>query len=278
MASQIVTAFVRANTGLRRRLRTARLHWTPEEFVVRNLKLATAVAGVFALLLLMFLDKTRGRVLIGQNVLIAILFFVIAWSLVYTFFMNTVMVYIKKQERLLNQDVLFLGRYLLIKLQSGTPFYQALTDASRGNFGTAGKYVHEIVNDIELGTPIEQALATAADYSPSKEFRQILWQLNAALRSGVDVSSTLKGILGEIASRQIIEVERYGKKLSTVSLLYMLGAVIIPSLGVTLFVSFSGFLGVVLNNYHLYVIVLAMAFVQFMFLSIFRTIRPDINL
>jgi Flp pilus assembly protein TadB len=278
VASAFVNILVRSNPGLRRRVRMARIGMSVEAFVARNIKISTVAAGCFSLLLFMLLDKMRGRDLLGQNFLLVILFFTILWFMSYQFFMNTVEVFIKRQKNNLNRDVLFVGRYLLIKLQSGVPFYQALIDASNGGFGTASRFVREIVDDIELGTPIEQALSNAADNSPSAEFRQILWQINAALRSGVDVTQTLKGILGEIASQQIIEVERYGKKLSTLSLLYMLGAVIIPSLGLTLFVSFSGFLGLSIQFGHLIIVVFILMFLQFMFLSLFRSIRPNINL
>ena len=273
-----MNVLVRSQPGLRRKLRMARLNVDPEEFVNRSVKIATGVSVVFSLLLFMLLDKLRGRAYLSQNALLVVLFFLVMWFMAYLFFMNTVQVYIRRQEQLLNRDVLFVGRYMLIKLQSGVPFYQALIDAANGGFGGASKFVREIVDDIELGTPIEQALNTAADLSPSNEFRQILWQINAALRSGVDVTETLKGILSEIASHQVIEVERYGKKLSTLSLFYMLGAVIVPSLGLTLFVSFSGFLGLKITFGHLLVVLFGLTFLQFMFLSLFRTIRPNVNL
>jgi pilus assembly protein TadC len=256
----------------------ARLGVTAEQFVAKNFRNSLVGAGCFALLLMMLLDKMRGRELLSQNFLLSFLFFLFTFFMIYSFLMNTVEVYIRRQQGLLNRDVLFTGRYMLIKLQSGVPFYQALIDASNGGFGIASRYVREIVDDIELGTPIEQALSNAADLSPSAEFRQILWQINAALRSGVDVTSTLKGILSEISSQQVIEVERYGKKLATLALLYMLGAVIIPSLGLTLFVSFSGFLGLSIKFGHLLLVLFAIMFIQFMFLSFFRTIRPNINL
>jgi pilus assembly protein TadC len=278
MAGTLVSVLVRGQPGLRRRLRTARVPLTPEQFIQRNVRLASLIGLTFAILLFMLLDKLLGRALLVQNVLVSVITFILLWFGAYLFLLRSIDVYIKRQQVLLNRDVVFLGRYLLIKLQSGIPFYQALIDAAKGGFGTSSRYVAEIVHDIELGTPIEQALSNAADVSPSNEFRQILWQINTALRSGVDVTSTLRSILNEIASDQLIEVERYGKKLSTMSLFYMLLAVILPSLGLTLFVSFSGFLGIKLTTIHLVSVLIAMMFIQFMFLSLFRSIRPQINL
>jgi len=278
MAGTFINVLARSKPGLRNAIRTARLGITPEQFVGRNVKLALMSGGTFALLALMFLDKMRSREFLGQNVMIAIIVFMVLWLFTYNFLMHTVNVYIRRQQTLLNRDVLFLGRYLLIKLQSGVPFYQALIDASKGGFGTSSRYVGEIVHDIELGTSIEQALANAADLSPSNEFRQILWQINTALRSGVDVTSTLRSILQEISSHQLIEVERYGKKLSSLSLFYMLLAIILPSLGLTLFVSFSGFLGLEISSLHLAAVIFAMVVIQFMFLSLFKSVRPQINL
>jgi len=277
-SNPVVSAIIRSRPEIRRRVRIARINQSAEQFVGRALRGATIFAVCAFLLGFMLLDKVRGRELLVQNLLLISLASLGGFLGSFLFLMNTLEVYIKRQERLLNRDVLFIGRYLLIKLQSGVPFYQALIDASHGNFGIASKYMREIVDDIELGTPIEQALSTAADMSPSNEFRQILWQVNTALRSGVDVTTTLRSILTEISGMQILEVERYGKKLSSLSLFYMLLAIIVPSLGLTLFVSFSSFLGLKLAFIHLVGVVFVMMFVQFMFMSLFRSIRPQINL
>jgi pilus assembly protein TadC len=278
MANVLVTALVRSNPQLRRLLRVARLHFTAEEFVARNLRGALLFAGTAAVLLFMLLDKFRGRELLMQNFLIIVLAFMLAAFVAFQFLQNSVTVYIRRQERELNKDVVFVGRYLLIKLQSGVPFYQALADGANGEFGAVSRYLHEIVDDIELGTPIEQALSTAADLSPSQEFRQILWQINTALRSGVDVTTTLRSILNEVAGMQIIQIEAYGKRLGSLSLFYMLLAVIMPSLGLTLFVAFSGFMGLQLQFIHLMGIVGVLALIQLLFMSVFRSIRPQINL
>lgn len=276
--SPFVSAILRSRPEIRRKVRIARINQSAEVFVGRAFRGAALFAFCAFILGFMLLDKVRGRELLLQNLMLIVLASIGGFLGAFLFLMNTLEVYIKRQEKLLNRDVLFIGRYLLIKLQSGVPFYQALIDASHGNFGIASKYMREIVDDIELGTPIEQALSTAADLSPSNEFRQILWQINTALRSGVDVTSTLRSILNEIAGAQILEVERYGKKLSSLSLFYMLLAIIVPSLGLTLFVSFSSFLGLKLAFIHLIIVVFAMMFVQFMFMSMFRSIRPQINL
>ena len=278
MNNPFISMLARRQTKLRQKLRMARMHITAETYLQRVLVLATLAAVGMGFLLFVVLDAVRGRPLAGQNFMVSFLFGVIAWIATAMFLMREVDVRIRQHERELNRDVVFIGRYMLVKLQSGEPFYQALIDASRGGFGTASSYVREIVDDIELGTPIENALGKAAELSPSNEFRQILWQINAALRSGVDVSETLKSIIREMEGEQIIEVERYGKKLSSLSLIYMLGAIILPSLGLTLFVSFSGFLGIQISFVHLVIVLFFTIMLQFMFMSIFRSIRPDVNL
>ena len=76
----------------------------------------------------------------------------------------------------------------------------------------------------------------------------------------------------------MIEIKRYGKKLSSLSMFYMLIAIIVPSLGMALFVVLSAFINIQLKLSHLMAVVVMLAFLQFMFMAMFRTIRPNINI
>ena len=77
---------------------------------------------------------------------------------------------------------------------------------------------------------MEEALEKACNTTPSKKFKKILFQINNALKIGVDVSVSLESTLEEISQEQLVEIQRYGKKLNSMTMFYMLLAIVAPSL------------------------------------------------
>ncbi len=190
---------------------------------------------------------------------------------------NRPAVYIKRRRKEIEKEVLFAGRFILVKIESGQPFFNALEDAAKAH-GVAGKYFQEIVDDITLGTPMEDALDTAIEYTPSDKFRRILWQITNSLKTGIDVASTLRATLHQITQEQIIEIKEYGRKLNAMAMFYMLIGVIVPALGITMFIIVGSFLELQISKPYLFVALIVLAFLQFMFMSMFKSIRPTAEL
>lgn len=262
---------------LKKKLLTAHLPYSPYEFTQRSFVISIMISITFSLLYFMFADKVLFAEDKVKVLLTTLILFIVVLFISFIFMMNTVTVYIKRRQIEIDKEVLFAGRYLLVKMESGVPFFNALIDASR-SYGVSGKYFKEIVDDINLGNPIEKALDRAVKYSASEKFKMILWQLTNSLKTGIDTTGSLKGILDEITREQVIEIKRYGKKLNSLAMFYMLAGVIVPSLGMALFIVLSSFIEFELKMIHLYFVIFLLGFIQFMFLSIFRTIRPNVNL
>jgi pilus assembly protein TadC len=172
---------------------------------------------------------------------------------------------------------LFAGRFLLIKLHSGKPLVNALFDAAN-SYGVANNYFKEIVRDIELGTPLEEAIERAMTYSASDHFRKILFQIHNALRLGMNVTKSLEAVLDEIQQTQLLEIQDYGKKLSTVTLFYMLLAIVFPSLGITIMTVLLSFTEIQMNVTSYGVAIFALIVLNFIFITVFRGIRPKLNI
>ena len=166
---------------------------------------------------------------------------------------------------------------MLIKLNSGRPLLNALIETSKG-YGVGSKYIKEIVDDIETGNPIEKALEKAMTYSPSEKFRKILFQVNNALKLGIDVTKPLESVIEEITNEQEIEVKRYGRKLNSVVIFYMLLAIVIPSIGMTMFIVIASFINFPIDFKEFLVVIFFIVIIQLVFISAFRAIRPQVNL
>ncbi|HJN57260.1 MAG: type II secretion system F family protein [Candidatus Woesearchaeota archaeon] len=255
---------------LRFKLKKAGMNYKPEEFVKRTFLSAfymtTGIAFFFVLILAKF-DVLRG---------IMVIFIPIIFFMLFSYLLRFPDVKISKKEKEISKEIVFAGRYLVIELESGVPLYNAFANISK-NYEVIGQYFKEINNKVDLGTSMHDALTEAVEYIPSDNFRRILWQILNSIRTGSDVAQSLISVLEQIAREQTIEVDKYSKKLNPLAMFYMIIAVILPSLGVTMIVVFSSFVKFEIGLTALIFIAFLLGFVQFMFLSVIKFSRPAIE-
>jgi archaeal flagellar protein FlaJ len=263
--------FLRFFPHLRKDLKIAHNKMTPLQFM--NRAIGNGLKNSLALTAFSFFIVSKAQ----KSLLLLIpifLFFVLFFIFLE---MMKVRSAIARRKKEIDQEVIFVGRYLLIKLYSGRPLLNALAETSKSR-GVTAAYVREIVHDINTGTPIETALKNAIEYSPSEKFSKILFYLNNALKIGVDVTKPLSSILDELTVQEELEVKKYGKKLNTLVIFYMVAAVVLPSLGISLFMVMANFVNFSIGIRGLLVITLFIGILQFIFISLFRSIRPMVEL
>jgi len=256
---------------LKKKLAIARINKTPVVYVRQNFRASLMLAAIVTVGASLFLLG------FGVSLWLLPVIAIVAWFLLFQLLIRVVDVEIRKYAKEIDKDVLFAGRFLLIKLNSGKPLMNAIVDASN-SYGVANQYFKEIVHDIELGTPLEEALQKAARYSPSEKMRRILFQVSNALKIGVDVTNFLEAILDEIAQDQLVEIQKYGRKLSGLTMFYMLFAIVIPSLGITLFITVVSLVNIHVDFGLLMVFLFALMVVEFVFISVFKSIRPVVSI
>jgi len=211
------------------------------------------------------------------SLLLLVPIYILLFILIFEYNLITIKAGIRKREREIDQEVLFVGRYLLVKLYSGRPLLNALIETANSR-GIAANHIKEIVDDINTGSTIEDALNNALIYSPSKKLRKILFHVNNALQLGIDVTGPLESVLEEITKEEELEIQKYGKKLNTLVIFYMLAAVIIPSLGMAIFIVISTFINIPVDLKVLFVFAFFIVVLQIVFITMFKAIRPVMNL
>ena len=257
--------------GLKRDLRIAHVNYSPLEYVGKNLKTTFIFAPLFTVLFFFILKKAN------LSFFLLVPAFLILFIIIFQFSIISIKSKIKKREKEIDREVLFVGRYMLVKLYSGRPLLNALIETSESR-GIAAKYIKEIVDDIGTGSTIEDALRSAMVYSPSEKFRKILFHVNNALKLGIDVTGPLEAVLAEITKEEALEIGKYGKKLNTLVIFYMLGAVIMPSLGVSIFIVISSFISFPVGLNGLLLFIFFIVIIEFIFITLFMSIRPTVNL
>lgn len=256
---------------LKKELRISHLPYTPIQYVNKNLKITALYAFLLTILFFFVLQKAQ------LPLFLIIPIFAILYILIFNYFLLSVKAKIRKREREIDKEVIFIGRYLLVKLYSGRPLLNALIETSESK-GIASKYIKEIVGDIDTGSTIEDALNNAMVYSPSDKLRKILFHVNNALQLGIDVTKPLESVIEEITREEELEIKKYGKKLNTMVIFYMLSAVVIPSLGMAMFIVISSFINFPIDLKTMLVFVFFIVVLQFVFIALFKSIRPMVNL
>ncbi|MBC8495102.1 type II secretion system F family protein [archaeon] len=257
--------------NLKKKLWIAQIRQTPEEYVYQKLKLGLIAGFAMAILTFFLVDKTH------EPYWWILVTFVVFFLLVFYSMMKTVDAKVTRRQKDIDREVLFAGRFLLVKLNSGRPLINALVDASK-SYGVANKYFQSIIHEIDTGTPLEEALEKAINYSPSNRMKKILFQITTALKIGTDVSESLGAALEQVAEEQLVEIQRYGKKLSSVTMFYMLGAIVMPSLGLTMFVVVASMMSMAVDFTLFAALAVFLLIIEFIFMTVFKSIRPNVNI
>ncbi|MFH1770383.1 MAG: type II secretion system F family protein [archaeon] len=256
---------------LKKQIWIAQINQKPEDYVKSKLKNGFMVAAAMAILTFFLVDKTEKSY---WWILVSFLGF---FMFVFITLMKTASARAIKKQKEIDREVLFAGRFLLVKLNSGKPLISALIDASK-SYGVANHYFKSIVHEIDLGTPLEDALFKSIKFCPSEKMKKILFQIISAIKIGIDISVPLQSTLDQIAEEQLLEIKRYGKKLSSVTMFYMLGAVVMPSLGLTMFVIIASIVNFQADTTLFLTISFFLIVIELIFISIFRSIRPNVNI
>ncbi|MBU0980008.1 MAG: type II secretion system F family protein [Nanoarchaeota archaeon] len=257
---------------LKFKLAQASLSYTPEVFIQRTVMISIyAVVGLSLFVFPVvnsFMSKFNPALLLIPPVLLVIVFFYMLR------FPDSV---ILKKQRGISKEIIFAGRFLVIGLESGMTIYDAFKNIS-ANYPVVGKYFQDVVDKVDLGTDIETAINEGVELTPSPDLRKVLWQVLNSLRTGSDVTLALNSVLDQIANEQNIMVKEYGRKLNPLAMFFMIIAIIIPSLGMTMFMIMATFIGLTVGLPLLLVFVLLIGFVQFMFVAIIKSSRPPVEL
>ena len=255
------------------KLKQAHINDEPDYFIKKTV-LTSLYTTIFVMLIFfMFFSKIG----IGMKLVILFLGTPIIFSMVFSYFLKYPEVVIKKRAKDINQEIVFAIRFLIIEIESGVPLYNAMKNIVK-NYEKVGVQFADIINKIDLGTSMSEAIKEATDTTPSDELRKVFWQLSNSLHTGSSAVEPLTSVLEQIVRLQQIEVKEYGRKLNPLAMFYMMIAVIVPSLGITMMVVLATFLGLKMSLAILLFVVMLLGFMQFMFLSIIKSSRPSVEL
>ncbi len=260
--------------GIDIRLKQAEMKINPEVYIGKTI--LTSV--FFSIISFALLFSINVILKLPEKFLPFILLIPLALSLI-VFFYNSLYPNLVVSKRINNieKNLLFSLRFLLVEIRSGIPLYNAFLSLSKGNYGAISKEFKEITKKISVGIPETKALEEVMLRNPSINFRRVLWQIVNAIESGSDIGNTLEELVKEFSTEQRTAIRMYGGQLNTFALVYMIFAIIVPSIGICFLVILSFFMGIPINSGILFLILILISVFQFMFLGIVKSKRPKVE-
>ncbi|MBI4153022.1 type II secretion system F family protein [Candidatus Woesearchaeota archaeon] len=183
-----------------------------------------------------------------------------------------------RRIRKLDADLLAALRAIMIQLNSGVPLFESLVITSKQEFGEVSKELEKAVKQINAGVSQLNALETLALKNPSPYFRRSIWQIMNGMKEGANINEVMGNVIANLTKEQIIQIEKYGSQLSPIAMFYMMGAVIIPALGITFLIVLSSFIKMddVLVKILFFGLLAFIVFFQIMSSGIIKTKRPSL--
>ncbi|MDE1845711.1 MAG: type II secretion system F family protein [Candidatus Micrarchaeota archaeon] len=249
-------------------LREQGIKSTPYDFVKRMFKYAAATAIIVGLVV------TIAMLEVGLSPIFGPLLGLAVFYALFNKFINYPIDRSKNVGTEVERDILFAMRDIVIGMRSGMPLFNAMTAVSTG-YGAASREFAKVVELIQLGTPIEQAIDQVSSKSTSKTFKRMMLQASVSIRSGADIVAALQGVLDEVSQERVIELRRYGQRLNALAMFYMLFGVIFPSMGIAVAAILTTFINIfTVDQTTLIAALIGIFALQIIFLNVMRTSRP----
>jgi flagellar protein FlaJ len=185
---------------------------------------------------------------------------------------------VNKKIKDFDRNLPFAIRHLLVQVKSGVPLFQGLVSISEGNYGSISTEFKRAVKNISTGMSEPDALEKLAYQNPSLYFRRSIWQIINTFKSGANLSETLESMVKNLTNEQKVLIRKYGSQLNPMAMMYMMIAVIIPSLGITFMIIMSSFSGFPITEVIFWSILGFVAFFQFMFVGFIKNRRPPVEI
>ncbi|MDE1870192.1 MAG: type II secretion system F family protein [Candidatus Micrarchaeota archaeon] len=249
-------------------LREQGIKSTPYDFVKRMFTYAAITAVVVGLVVSIAMFQ------VGLSPIFGVLLGLAVYFALFNKFINYPIDRSKNVGTEVERDILFAMRDVVIGMRSGMPLFNAMTAVSTG-YGAASREFAKVVELVQLGSPIEQAIDEVSNKSTSKTFKRMMLQASVSIKSGADIVTALQGVLDEVAQERVIELRRYGQRLNALAMFYMLFGVIFPSMGIAVAAILTTFINIfTVDETTLIAALIGIFALQIIFLNIMRTSRP----
>ncbi|MBI2548669.1 type II secretion system F family protein [Candidatus Woesearchaeota archaeon] len=182
----------------------------------------------------------------------------------------------KKAEQI-DKSLTFALKDLLLQIHAGVPLYDALVNIAKAKYGLVSEEFARVVKSINSGKSIAEALEDLALTSESEFLRRTIWQLVNTMKAGASLQGALHSVIDGLTSNQRSSIKSYAQELNLWSLLYLLFAVAVPTIGTTLLIILSSFAGFGVTPVFFLMFIGLTFVIQIILIGFVKTRRPIIT-
>ncbi|MGC9310172.1 MAG: type II secretion system F family protein, partial [Candidatus Aenigmatarchaeota archaeon] len=274
MYKDIGKKFLKFFPDLELKIRHAEIKQSPENYLGRAITVAAALAAAS------FLAVLVGLIFLPEKAALKTFLIVLplsAFALVMVYNLMRPRLIIAKRVSDIERNLLFSLRHLLIEIRAGISLHEAFISVGKSNYGALSAEFRKVTKMISMGISEKSALEEVMLKNPSINFRRALWQITSAIEAGSNLGNILEELVREFAAEQRTAIRMYGSQLNSMALIYMIFAIITPSIGICFLIILSFFSGLPVNKGMLLLIMIFVTVFQFMFVGIVKSKRPKIE-
>jgi archaeal flagellar protein FlaJ len=177
---------------------------------------------------------------------------------------------------LVDQELLFALRTLLIQLSSGISLFEAMHSITKGDYGQVSHEFEQVVRDINTGHSESSALEKLAFRTKSEILKKSVWQIITTMKSGGSIVTALNAEVDSLNAQQVEVIKNYSAELNLWTLIYLIIAAAMPSLGITFLVIASSIGGSGIGVEAVMLIALLAACIQVAMIFMIKTKVPKV--
>jgi flagellar protein FlaJ len=266
--------FIKFFPSLEVRLKHAEIKQHPEIYLGKTLTtaafLSLAAMAPLAIVFLLVIPKPETYAFI---IIIPLFIFIAA----FLYGITKPRMIISKRVSDIEANLLFAMRHMLVEIRSGISLYDSLSSLGNANYGSLSEEFRKVTKMISVGVSETKALEEVMLKNPSNNFRRAMWQITNSMEAGYNVGDTIEELVKEFAAEQRTAIRMYGAQLNSLALVYMIFAIIMPSIGVCFLVILSFFSGFPISQGILFLLMIIVMVFQFMFIGIIKSKRPKVE-
>ena len=175
----------------------------------------------------------------------------------------------------IDRELIFAMRDMLIQISSGIPLFTVIENIGSANYGYVSMEFKRVVTNVKGGGALLHELEMMAIRTQSEYLKKISWQLVTAIRSGANLTTTLKSVVKVLVDYQFSISKSFNAELNFIILIFMLVSAVLPTIGTTVLVIFSVFGMFGISSEVLLAVVMVSFFVQAGIVAYVYSKRPN---
>jgi flagellar protein FlaJ len=180
----------------------------------------------------------------------------------------------KKRSEMIERDLIYALKDLLLNVSAGINIFGSIKRVADGGHGIVSEDLKKVVEDVNRGTPMDDALEQVALSTSSEYMRNSIWQIINSFKAGTSVKEALSSIVEALIRDQKRKIQNYIQELNVLTLVYMLFAVAVPTIFTTLLVVLTSLMGTGVSEEQYAMAIIFCILIQIMLVSFIKSRRP----